>query len=104
MSMGMSLSMRQIQECVLCGESVEEHRDDCPQKMLDGLVAMRRHITCGHCHKPAVGLNRNDFFECRECHTQFTSGILMGEDLEKTVLFDYEQNEVINVFVLKEKG
>lgn len=106
MHMGMSLgmSMRQIQRCTACGESVEEHTNDCPHKLIQAVLKRQRHINCARCYKPTVDVNADDFYECRECHTQYTTSLVGGEKLRETFLLDYEQNDIINVRVMNEPG
>lgn len=76
MSLSMSMGMHQVQVCVLCGESVEDHSPTCPQGQLDLMYEQQRQqpkIVCPGCGGQ-VGVNSEDFYECRGCKTQFTTG------------------------------
>lgn len=108
MNLGMNLGMNLYCLCTICGESIEDHAPSCPELRCKELADRMSHIECPHCYKGTVEVNRGDYYECRKCHTQFTSGeAVIGHDpatLERTALIDYDENRVIPVLILPEKG
>lgn len=111
MSMGMSFSMRQIQVCNLCGESVADHAESCPARAQEKLLENEMTFPCERkgC-RGKVWRNSEDYYECMTCHTQFTTGMCVpGVDvekanLEKTHLINVDRNFVAHVLVMPEKG
>lgn len=103
---GFSQDITMIQECTLCGQSSANHAANCPVGALERLREEQLFIECPKCHKSEVGVNKSDFFECRNCHAQFTSGSYAGSKLgtgEKVVL-DVPGQDMAFCFVLQEKG
>ena len=68
----MTQSMRLIFRCNVCKS--DPHEEGCPVVHLERLNEMNRHISCPACNACGVGVNSRDYYECRSCHTQFTSG------------------------------
>ena len=105
MSMGLSLNIYHYAKCTLCGESIAQHADTCPHNRIQMIDAQRSCIRCPVCPKGRVEVNTDDYYECRECNTLFTtSGIHEGKRLKKSILFEERKDEAINVLILKEKG
>lgn len=83
----------------------------CPAKMLSlyqwQLEDRRTGIDCPKCRQP-LGLNGNDFYECIECHHQYTTGYNGDESWENLILInetaDKIANAILQVRVLPQKG
>lgn len=116
--MGLKLSHRlalQI-ECDCCEGYMgagtgdpSDHAPSCPRAALQRLYQpCGRHLLwCPECHAVAVEVNTGDFFECRECATQYSRGITPGHDpetLKEHHFIDEDGDEYIPVRVLPEKG
>tara|TARA_Y100000310_G_C20340342_1_gene649498 strand:- start:264 stop:659 length:396 start_codon:yes stop_codon:yes gene_type:complete len=104
--MGMGMSIRMYIECRLCGEPTSEHSPSCPEVYVQEMESRRKHIRCPKCKKKAIDVNTDDFYECRECHTQYCTGMTMakGEDPECEFLLDFHDDVPIKVVVMDEKG
>src|SRR6478736_534388 len=109
MGLGLNLRLRTTLRCNVCYGLIPEHTPECPQKQLEEYLdaQLNHEYSCPKCHKGRVAVNDGDYWECRKCHKQFTSGIACGEDvdtLERTFLLNLSQDEVIDVAVLTPKG
>lgn len=106
MSMSMVPQIRILQLCVICGESVQEHHKDCPCTRLEKALDARPEISCIVCKRGKVDINRSDFFECRKCHTQFTSGEYDpgGSEEKQEVIHNCNGDIYINVKKMLLKG
>ncbi len=71
-NLGMRITERIIIRCHVCGS--DPHAEGCPVPRLEKLSELNRHIECPVCHAHEVGINAVDYYECRSCHVQFTSG------------------------------
>jgi phage anti-repressor protein len=68
------------------------------------LEATRPNISCPKCRQ-RVEVNTLDYYECRECHTQYShSGLHEELGWERVVLIDMAKDTVISVLVMDEKG
>lgn len=104
-SLSLGLHLVQIQECILCNQSVENHAAECLYRLLEQAVSMRRYITCACCYSRSVELNKDDFYECQNCRRQFCTGeIVPGKPGPLVVLIDYERNTTIAATQLRCKG
>jgi len=109
MSLGLGISMTLRLECVCCGQSMDEHTEECPQGRIDKLLDNRQLARCCKCSGRSrfVEVNQEDFWECRNCHTQYSSsGVCDGHDpdkLERVILLT-TKDEVLDVAVLPTKG
>ena len=102
--MRMSMNLRMVQSCCICEQSVEEHAPDCELGILEKLLRNQISYECPLCHK-SVSLNCLDFYECRDCHAQFSRTPLYGEPIHCGVkVFLLTESEALSVFVLAEKG
>ena len=102
MNMSMSSGQRIIVRC-MCGGTRDNHEPGCPQERLNNLVTQQRHIRCPKCGHPAVGVNDDDFYECRDCHTQYTIAN-MFENAEREFLDDPRASDIRAVQVHPLKG
>ena len=105
--MRMEMRFEQQLSCTICGESMTDHKKDCPQGIIQDVVARRVHYKCTtKCHKWSVEANRDDFLECRLCKTVYSAGAACGYDADKlprAVLFS-QNDEYVHVVVLPEPG
>lgn len=67
----------------------------------------RTHYICPQCHTPSVSINVDDYFECRGCHTLYTTRN-MGPGFNRESLIDIDgetlDSSVISVCVLTITG
>lgn len=113
-SMRLQQRCRQIIECGLCGGNIgdwEEHHEahpECPHAKIGKLLAERKQYGCPVCPgRSTVDLNVGDFFECRQCRTQFSaSDIVIGGDtgIAKPAFLIDADLAAIPVHVMKQKG
>ncbi len=93
-------------QCPHCRESINAHSPNCPAHDLQKLVEKRMASTglCPVCKKESasVELNAGDFYECRKCHTQFSTAESGSAEEDWTWLTI--NGEFIIVIVLKDKG
>ncbi len=101
---GFGMGLRQIQRCELCGQSADEHAEDCPQLRLDRLYEQQLMILCPECKEVAVGVNAHDTYECRKCHSQFSRGAHNDHGQRRVVLDDPREHDLIMVVLLEAKG
>ena len=102
--MEMIMVMRQVMPCDICGWS-DGHGPDCELQKIQELQERNVYIDCPKCNERAVGLNQSDFYECRLCHTQFsTSGLVDCEEPEEATLIDLQNDRAIPVRVIKKEG
>jgi len=101
----MYLSIRLTVPCGVCG-SHDGHESDCELKAIQELHKRNTYINCPKCHEGKVGLNKDDFYECRACRTQFTTnpGVVDTENPERVILLDYKNDRPIDVLVFQLKG
>lgn len=108
MRLGLGLHQVQIQNCVLCNQSVANHAEACLFNLLEAATLRRKRIVCPCCHNAKVDINTSDLYECGSCRTQFcASEVVPGEDaanLPRLMLIDMEQDSVIHVVQMKRKG
>lgn len=102
--MGMSMSLQLIQRCVVCNESVDNHASQCPVGLMDKVLDKLPQIKCPRC-RGKVSVNKGDFFECRKCHTQFTTGVFFHKPgTEQEYLHNLRGDDYILVVEMEEKG
>lgn len=65
----------------------------CPQPQLELVLGLRKFICCPICQASAVDLNSDDFYECRECHTQFSARAWASENMNRMVTLDVPGDE-----------
>ena len=91
-------------QCRLCGESISEHAPGCPHVVLQSLLDRQKSIECPRC-KGSVDVNSSDFYECRECNTQFSrTKMAPNATHERIILLDMKNDEPIPVLVMSVKG
>ena len=103
--MEMSTGQRLILSIPCCHCKRENgHVDDCPVVKVKALEARRSSLSsCPKCTVGSLEVNAGDYFECRNCHTQYsTSGCIEGD--ETFTLADWKRNETIRVQILPHKG
>ena len=102
----MSMSIGQYQymaiPCPACGKTECGH--DCPGLRLKNLRDCQKRLICPVCPENAVDINTSDYYECRKCHTQFSTGFADSENPERTFLDDPKCDDLIQVSILKKKG
>ncbi len=90
--------------CPVC-DAVEGHKHDCESEKIRTLDLLNTRIDCPICSSGKIGINQDDYYECRDCHTQFSSSPLTdSEQPEKTTLIDSEKDTIMSVFILEAKG
>lgn len=108
MRMGMGtklgLSLKIALKCPLCDSDSEEHKPGCLYAELERYRLTQRYLTCPTCRARKVGVNSSDFYECRDCHTQYSRGIHPEHDQNKTLLDDPIEADMFWVVTLSEKG
>lgn len=101
--MAMRLRQRQVARCPNCTGTIDEHDRGCPRGFLIGLRTRQKHLECPTCSAREVGVNKDDYYECRSCGTQYTaSGHGAPDDAERKVLID--GGVPIPVLVIPHKG
>ena len=104
----MNLGMDLKPICEVCDHPISDHAPSCLCRQIDEIEAQVMRATCPICHKNAVGVNENDYLECRECSAQFSSSeFVAGHDpalLKRAVVIDWNRDKFTNVLVLPEKG
>lgn len=104
MGLGLGLQLRQYQKCRLCKQPMDEHASDCPIGLKEQLLDKRPQISCPKCNGK-VEINKSDWYECRKCHTQYSTGMVAPESEEQEVfLIDWNNDNRMNAKVLTEKG
>jgi len=97
-------SCRQAIQCQVC-RSYDGHTPDCPQVILESLLDRQVRISCPVCHSNAVDVNAHDFYECRNCHTQFSRGAYSQHSKSEIVwLDDPNKEDLVTFVVLLDKG
>ncbi len=92
-----------IRRCMICNS--DPHSDGCPLTQLARLQQENRHLECPLCKAHAVGVNEADFYECRVCHEQFTSGaVYVVVDKNRYYLDDCREPDLVEVMHLDSKG
>lgn len=100
---GMGMFVEIVIPCPIC--KTKKHTDDCPVPLLEGLRKRARHLPCPKCNSLAVGRNAMDYFECRQCHTQFCSSAIADcQDPSEEFILDQRQDRLIKVLVMQTKG
>lgn len=99
----MRMSMTQSMPCPACGAH-SGHHTGCPSAALDYLTSRQRHIHCPKCGEYAIDVNQGDYYECRVCHTLYSTGFADSHNPEKTFLDDPRLDDLIIVSVLQKKG
>lgn len=107
--MQLGLTVRQIpqveMECVFCHRAMSDHAPNCIQALCAQQVLRCLHYGCLVCGQRQVDLNTDDFYECRSCHTLFSTSPACGEDaatlVQSLLLTD---SSAISVLILKRKG
>lgn len=107
MSMGMSIRQAVVMRCQACNEPCSSHAPECPVGILETLRQKAWHIECPKCLKgSSVDVNKQDWFECRLCHTQFTTSGATADSKspEEVLLFDLIKNWHKSALVMVKKG
>lgn len=104
MGLGLQLSLTRSQKlhCRYCEGSLDNHEQQCPQAAMERARDARRFLECPVCSKNAVDVNASDYYECRECRSQFSRGAQhegCGED--KFLWVDGQPRRVV---LLSQKG
>lgn len=105
MIIGMSMShgVMQIIRCEFCGSPDGEHAPGCLHAQLDHLESLQRHIPCPNCGERAIGMNSDDYYECRKCSTQYSTGAA-GKDAPCHFLDDPRASDLLVAAELSYKG
>lgn len=77
--------------CNYCGESMANHASSCPLGKLEDADRRRRFYGCPCCKAAAVDRNDSDYFECRDCHRQFTRCAL-GDDVGERMYLELDDD------------
>ena len=102
----MEFTQRQEQRCSLCGQPMSEHLERCPFRVSAEFGIERFNINCPDCEYPRgkIDRNRDDFFECRKCNTQYSAGLVGSENQKIIYLIDNCSDEYHTVYKMNEKG
>lgn len=103
MQMGMHQRIKIAIPCHDCGQT-EGHAEDCIGQRLRRLLRKQRHLKCPKCRAKEVDLNVMDNWECRACHTQFTSGNADSTKRRVVTLVDDREGTVHLVYQLVTPG
>ncbi len=104
--MRLSLCQFITQECSYCNGTIAEHESGCPEGIIENLFSQRRNLECPNCGKKEVEVNVDDFYECRNCHTQYVTTDWNGS-WERAFIIDMNASiagAAINVQVHPVKG
>ena len=102
--MEMGIRIIQTLPCPVCGFH-KGHYDGCEKAAMEELQKRIVNLPCPKCSRGKVGVNETDYYECRACHTQFsTSGIVDCENPDRTLLLDARHDQIIPVLVLQRNG
>jgi hydrogenase maturation factor HypF (carbamoyltransferase family) len=74
--------------------------------MLEYLESLRKHFLCPKCHEESVDVNNGDYYECRQCHTQYTTGGY-SDEWERVIIIDMDgdfNTGAIAALVMPDKG
>jgi hypothetical protein len=105
--MPLSIGIRLSVKCKTCGQDCDNHDPYCPVPRLQAIFVDVQYGDCPICKRGRTEVNADDYFECRHCHTLFTSADCppSGEGSQKTLLhFPGGSGQMIPVVILKEKG
>jgi hypothetical protein len=104
--MHLAFFQSQVQLCRICGESIEDHTEECPYGRLQKIMVARDNTEIQCCKCPGrVEVNINDYYECRRCNTRYSrSGFHESLGWERVSLIDLAKDEVIQALVMDEKG
>jgi len=106
---GMYMGIRLFQgiACRACDGFLHEHEEGCPQDKLTKFCqeAALHEYRCPKCIG-RVAVNKGDFYECRKCRTQFSSGPACGEDVETLdiAFLMNDTDDYVKVAVMTSKG
>src|SRR3989338_4808574 len=104
MQMGMNQRIKIAAPCQDCGQT-EGHAEDCLGQRLERLLPQRHHMKCPACDRQAVDVNDKDWWECRNCHVQFSSsGLVDAPNPEMVVLQDNKEDKSFVVYQLTKPG
>ena len=91
-------------QCSVCG-AYDGHEPDCPKARLEALLEEQYMIPCPKCNANRVDINSHDYYECRDCHTQFSRAAHHGQEgLEVVYLDDPRNGDLVPASVLPIKG
>lgn len=100
----MGMRLHQVQRCSACEGTLNDHDEGCPRAQVDFWEERQRRIPCPTQCGGTVGVNKQDYYECRNCGIQFTSGCGAPEGAEKYFLDDPKASDLVMVQVLPNKG
>lgn len=100
--MRMTFSPRLSIRCAICNG--EKHDPNFVCGRMEELAKHIQHMKCPACGKQEVDRNKDDFFECRVCHTQYSRSGADKGDPKRTFLIDEKSDQPIWVCVLREPG
>jgi ribosomal protein L37AE/L43A len=88
MKMMHTQKLRQTLKCNLCGGIIPDHAAKCPRLLMERIkdIMMLSTYQCPACIGGYTLVNRDDFIECRKCHTVFTTGPAHPETARTTIL------------------
>lgn len=106
MVIGLSLNQSIAIPCSLCKRT--KCGADCLLQRHRTLSSQQKHIQCANCHAHDVDINVDDYYECRKCHTQYTTApyddswerVLLVIDMDAPIL----QGGVVTALVHPTKG
>ena len=101
MRMGVYHDHKHSLVCCYCGGSVCNHADDCPQGRVEAAQDLFLGAHCPKCNEYSVEINDDDFYECRNCHTQYTTGLYDSSWEQKWL---WCRGEMIKVLVHPNQG
>ena len=99
------LKLNQVMRCAICDVSDDQHEPSCPQGRIEALESAKKNIRCAECGTFAVDVNTSDWFECRECHTQYSRTMPHTVGINGEAYLDVPgEDDLIFVYVLDKPG
>jgi hypothetical protein len=93
-----------IQHCGHCRQPLDNHDPECPVGRYKALKAQQKLCRCPECDG-FVEVNSHDYFECHNCHTQFSRAQRDVTATRKKSYLDFPgESDLIDVVILEEKG
>lgn len=95
--------------CAICDQPMDEHTPlTCPQAALKAVCESEVWYGCPLCRHKKLTINEDDYYQCYDCNTVFSTGAVDAEDANgverpRHIVLDYAGDRAIPVVIVDKR-